>query len=76
MSHIEDVVQAIAADDLALAEKIIDSISDPRELMRLSNDMAIACQYEWADELRDHADALRQGLPSPPFRFFPEGDRL
>lgn len=76
MSTVDEVYDAIAAGDFALAEELTNSITDPRELNRMSNEFAVAAQYTWSDELHRRSDELRQGFFPEPFRFYPEGEPL
>ena len=76
MHTLKEIAEAISAGDFSLAEERLNSITDFRELGRVSEDFASSGQYTWSTELRHRADALRQGVFCPPFQFYPERERM
>ena len=72
---LDEIKDAIAAGDIALAEELVNSITDPYMLYRLSDRFASDCQHVWAGEISNRGDALKRGLKPLLFRFFGEGEQ-
>lgn len=75
MATVDEVYEAIAAGDLARAEELANSITEPDKLTYLSSFFASAGQQVWAEEIFNRGHALRRGATPLLFRFFEKGEQ-